>query len=52
MKLSNVRRLVAPITYMVLDIDDMIDVDTSSGGLTTLYIPNISLKNKNGSIKW
>lgn len=41
MKLSNVRRLVAPITYMVLDIDDMIDVDTSSGGLTTLYIPNI-----------
>lgn len=41
MKLSNVRRLVAPVTYMVLDIDDMIDVDTSSGGLTTLYIPNI-----------
>lgn len=41
MKLSNVKRLVAPVTYMVCDVDDMIDVDTSSGQPTTLYIPNI-----------
>ena len=40
-EIFNVKRLVAPITYMVQSGDDMLDIDTSSGGLTTIYIPNI-----------
>ena len=40
-EIFNVTRLVAPVTYLLKSGDDMIDVDTSSGGATTIYVPNI-----------
>jgi hypothetical protein len=39
---QNVTRLIAPISYILSGDDDMINVDTSSGGLTTIYLPNIT----------
>jgi len=38
---SNVKRLVAPIDYVIKSNDDVLDIDTSSGGITNLYLTNI-----------
>lgn len=38
---SNVKRLVAPIDYVIKGNDDVLDIDTSSGGITNLYLTNI-----------
>jgi hypothetical protein len=41
-EIFNVTRLTAPLTYGIKSGDDMINIDTSSGALSLIYLPNIS----------